>query len=540
HTWRARDVEHAIGWNERAGDHAHALFAHADAARHYARACELAGDRLQHAQLAEKAAEALYATGDVAAAVARVSEAIALAGEADRRRLSLRKAYLLFDQGRYDESLEEARRVVAELGDEDSPLRFDAETIAAGLLSARGRPAEALIHLERAEQLSARGQTISSARFAGNFGYALGLLGRTDEARARFAESVREARERNDIDVLVRALNNQGIVELAHGSLGVARTLYADGLELAQSTNNLRFVAWLSQNAAFAALLGGDLAAARQYLARCDAIRHDVGTVSRWALATAMRCATLIADDDPELRATVRATARAAVADGDAAGAACLAGALALDLLHRGLVDEAAGIVAEALPSVTRADPPYWLHDAAGRCAAPKLRAAARATLAAAADLPGAQAARGFLALSDAREALRKRRADARGLAASAVGAFRAAGWRTEEAFALETAGRTAEAVALFRAIGAVAEVRRLTETTGAPRRRGEATLTPREREIASLLAAAGATKDIAAKLTISERTVESHTAAIYRKLGVSTRADLARLLEEAAAPAAR
>lgn len=535
HTWRARDVEHAIGWNERAGDHAQALFAHGDAARHYARACELATDRLQHAQLAEKAAEAFYATGDVAAAVARVSEAIELADEPDRRRLSLRKAYLLFDQGRYDDSMNEARRVVAELRDEDSPLRFDAETIAAGLLSARGRPEEALIHLERAEQLSARGQTISSARFAGNFGYCLGLLGRVDEARARFAESEREARARNDVDVLARALNNRALVELAHGSLSVARALYAEGLELARSTNNLRFMAWLSQNAAFAALLAGDLAAAREHLARGDEIRHDVGTVSRWALATALRCATLLADDDPELRDAARATTRAAIADGDAAGAACLAGALAHDLLHRGRDDEAASIVAEALPAVTRADPPYWLHDAAGRCGAPKLRAAARATLAAAAELPGAQAARGFLALTDSREALRKRRADPRAAATAAVAAFRAAGWRTEEAFALETAGRTAEAVALFRAIGAVAEVRRLTKTAGAPRRRGESTLTLREREIAGLLAGGRATKDIAAKLVISERTVESHTAAIYRKLGVSTRADLARLLKEAA-----
>ena len=52
--------------------------AHADAARHFARACEIAKDPLQRAQLAEKAAEALYATGDVASAVARFSKAAAV------------------------------------------------------------------------------------------------------------------------------------------------------------------------------------------------------------------------------------------------------------------------------------------------------------------------------------------------------------------------------------------------------------------------------------------------------------------------------
>ncbi len=50
-------------------------------------------------------------------------------------------------------------------------------------------------------------------------------------------------------------------------------------------------------------------------------------------------------------------------------------------------------------------------------------------------------------------------------------------------------AGRVAEAVALFRRIGAHGEVRRLTETErAAPRRRGEATLTAREREIATMV----------------------------------------------------
>ena len=334
--------------------------------------------------------------------------------------------------------------------------------------------------------------------------------------------------------MLVRALNNQGSIELVHGSLGVARSLYAEGLALAQSTNNLRFTAWLSQNAAFAALLAGDLADAAQHLQRGEAIRHDVGTVARWALATALRFGTLTTNGEASLSDDVRTAARAAMAEADMRTAACLAGALALDLLRRGRADEAAAIVAETLPSVARAHPPYWLHDAAGRCAAPKLRAAARAMLAAAAALPSASAARGFLALADSREALRKRRRDdALALAATAVGAFRAAGWRTEEAFALEAAGRTAEAVTAFRTIGAAGEVRRLTETADAPRRRGEATLTRREREIAVRLAAGSSTKAIAAALVISERTVETHTASIYRKLGVSKRADLARLLAE-------
>ena len=143
--------------------------------------------------------------------------------------------------------------------------------------------------------------------------------------------------------------------------------------------------------------------------------------------------------------------------------------------------------------------------------------------------------ARGFVALADAREALRRRRRDeAAAFAETAVAAFRSAGWRVEEAFALEVAGRTAEAVALFREIGAVGEVRRLTETGDAgQRRRGESTLTAREREIAALVARGQATRAIADTLVISDRTVETHIAAIYRKLGVANRTALARLLDE-------
>jgi ATP/maltotriose-dependent transcriptional regulator MalT len=539
HAWRARDVEHAIGWNERAGDHAVALFAYADAARHYVRACDLARDPAQRALLAEKAAESLYATGDVASAVERLAVAIAALGDdPDANRLALRKAYLLFDQGRYDESLREALAVVTRLENEDSAMRFDAETMTAGLLTARGRAEEALAHLQRADTLAARAEASSAARFAGNYAYCLGILGRADEARARFSDAQSAARELSDYDVLVRALNNHANVELSYGTIATARALYDEGLAVARSTKNLRFLAWLSQNAALCALLGGDAAASAEHQAHVDEIRHDVGTVLRWALGTALRRATLGGTDDVALREQALATARSAIREADAPAASLLAGAVAHDLLRAGRTAEAAALVAEALRVVAHADPPYWLHDAASRCAEPELRAAAREALATVAERGGAWPARAFLALADAREALRRRRRDeAIAFAEQAVTAFETAGWRVEQGFALELAGRTADAVALFGEIGATGEVRRLTETgADAPRRRGESTLTVREREIAGLVAAGRPTRAIAETLVISERTVETHIAAIYRKLGVANRTALARLLETGAA----
>lgn len=55
----------------------------------------------------------------------------------------------------------------------------------------------------------------------------------------------------------------------------------------------------------------------------------------------------------------------------------------------------------------------------------------------------------------------------------------------------------------------------------------GVGDLTAREREVAALARAGLRTKEIAARLHLSERTVESHLAHVYAKLGVSGRRNL-------------
>ncbi|PSL01895.1 regulatory LuxR family protein [Haloactinopolyspora alba] len=58
-------------------------------------------------------------------------------------------------------------------------------------------------------------------------------------------------------------------------------------------------------------------------------------------------------------------------------------------------------------------------------------------------------------------------------------------------------------------------------------------TLTRREQQIAPLAAAGLASRDIAHRLSISTRTVESHLARVYSKLGISSRAELPRALHD-------
>lgn len=63
----------------------------------------------------------------------------------------------------------------------------------------------------------------------------------------------------------------------------------------------------------------------------------------------------------------------------------------------------------------------------------------------------------------------------------------------------------------------------------------GAAALTPRQREVCELAAAGLANREIAQRLFLSVKTVETHLASSYRKLGVETRGQLATALDAAA-----
>jgi DNA-binding NarL/FixJ family response regulator len=108
---------------------------------------------------------------------------------------------------------------------------------------------------------------------------------------------------------------------------------------------------------------------------------------------------------------------------------------------------------------------------------------------------------------------------------------------------AAETAADLADVLRLEGdARGAAAATQRMArlaeraeEARTPPLRRGTGIepLTSREREVALLAAGGMTTKDIAARLDLSARTVDTHLARIYRKLGVAGRADLGDALDD-------
>lgn len=92
-----------------------------------------------------------------------------------------------------------------------------------------------------------------------------------------------------------------------------------------------------------------------------------------------------------------------------------------------------------------------------------------------------------------------------------------------------ELLGDQSTAIDTYRQVGAAGQVRRLT---------GKSTqLTRREREIADLIARGSSNRSIAEQLTLSERTVEHHAAAIYSKLGTRSRAEFIASYAQTQAP---
>lgn len=71
-------------------------------------------------------------------------------------------------------------------------------------------------------------------------------------------------------------------------------------------------------------------------------------------------------------------------------------------------------------------------------------------------------------------------------------------------------------------------------EAEGRPRPSAVDDLSPREIEVLNLLVLGLTNPEIAERLCVSPRTVESHRAGVQRKLGVRTRAELARVAHEA------
>jgi DNA-binding CsgD family transcriptional regulator len=165
------------------------------------------------------------------------------------------------------------------------------------------------------------------------------------------------------------------------------------------------------------------------------------------------------------------------------------------------------------LVRTTRGDASGRLRELAAQCDSPLVSARARHAVAARA--------------RDAGE-LARAAEDSEALGAMLLAAEAASG----VAEALSRSGDQRGGKAAVRRSASLAAACEGAATPGLLRAHAAAQLTEREREIARLAAEGNASKDIAERLGVSARTVDNHLQHIYAKLGVTSRAGLARALE--------
>ncbi|MDQ6931239.1 MAG: helix-turn-helix transcriptional regulator, partial [Candidatus Eremiobacteraeota bacterium] len=119
-----------------------------------------------------------------------------------------------------------------------------------------------------------------------------------------------------------------------------------------------------------------------------------------------------------------------------------------------------------------------------------------------------------------------------RRLASIAAKAFCALGDVLHETFALELSGRPDAALERYRIMGSVRDVNRLGVTAKIPAQH-TMDLTARQAEIAQLVALGETNREVAKALCISEHTVEHHLSAIFTRLHVKSRAQLAHVVAQ-------
>ncbi|HYL28212.1 MAG TPA: LuxR C-terminal-related transcriptional regulator, partial [Candidatus Nitrosotalea sp.] len=210
-----------------------------------------------------------------------------------------------------------------------------------------------------------------------------------------------------------------------------------------------------------------------------------------------------------------------------------LAAATAERLRELGRAEEADAVIAKAFEQDEGARTLFTLYLAAARSDDRAWRAMVRERLAARAVLPQDRVCRATLPLFDAIVAAGSgETVESAERASLAAKHFNDLGFAFWEAQALELAGRTGDALAIYRQIGATARVRgaalgRGAASTPAATRYAGA-LSPREMEVARLVAGGASNAEVAAKMSISVKAVEKHLSSVYGKLEIPSRAKLA------------
>lgn len=507
------------------------------------------------------------AEGDAATAIAameRIAPPVERAGDpvACATVESHRASFLSFGAGRLEEAERACRRAVrlfAAAGEEERALLSVNELAwiegCKGDLRALAARAGAT-----ATAALACGHPRAAIQASGSQAYALGLSGRFDEAETAFATSIDLADTHADAYRVTWARAQRALV------LGLAGRLHeaTASAEAALDSDPLWAEALALEDLAHCDWLAGRLAAAASRIQQSAARRPVNGSLRRsWALALAARV-------HAEMDRPTRARSDLALATAAYAGREIMAWSSWPSWTEAVLMWQHAGDAAEAIETSARTAQrlldvgalPYAvlvLGDLAEVAAEAGDRPALEHAATCARDI--AERAAGELLPLVAGVALARRdlvagRAEPAATAArSAAAGLGERGYALHQGAALEVVGRALEKIDRAGAVDALHRAGDVYRSSGASWRhqrvaarlttlgsrgrrsaaalRGRWSLTAREREVARLAARGDTAREIGERLFIGRRTVESHLANVYAKLGVGSKRDLARRARE-------
>lgn len=277
------------------------------------------------------------------------------------------------------------------------------------------------------------------------------------------------------------------------------------------------------------ALLGGHLVEARELVRHNigwrESGRHHEAFDAGFAVTIGMRMgdrALVDAFFDPQLLYD-------SAAAGDAESCGTLIGGFAEIMLVRGMTKDLVSVLERCVAG--RLIDPYTTVQLNAARLLP-LETAAAAVAQTVEYLGSALAPAAAAHVASCKATLLRRQGAQAEAARSAIEAatrFRSIGWRLYEAQALELAGDVRAASRVYEDCGAASDVARLAahETRKLKYAPFGARLSPREREVARLVAVKRSNQEIARALEISVRTVEHHVEAAFSKLGIRARWEL-------------
>jgi DNA-binding CsgD family transcriptional regulator len=451
------------------------------------------GSGAERARWASIRAGNLYWGLERTAEAEQVLQQSALAEEGGEDAAAMLAWILLFD-GRLREAVAVAGRILDRPGAPAQALVW-ASTAAVPALGSLGRLGQALAVADRGLAVArAHPEELPWGETQLNLARCQLLLGagRLTEARAIAEAGYQSAVADRSPERTGGWAGFRGLVAKAQGQVATAEASLREAVALLDEQDPYRFMRWCLAELASVSALAGDQEAAAGWLARADA---RGGEANRFFDAWVQLDRAWVAAGTGELT-------RAARLAGQAAGLARACGQLTVEAvaLHDAARLGAAAGVRERLEELA------GLLE--GRLA--PLLATSAAALAAA---DGAALDRTAAAFEDLGALL---------LAAEAA----AAAGRAHQA-----AGRDPRANASQERAARLTAACQGARTPGLGPERPASTLTPREREVAMLAAANNSSREIAARLDLSVRTVDNYLGRAYAKLGVSSRAELAALL---------